>query len=824
MTDTQSRSRVEKYNPHELEPRWRAQWERSGLYRTNLGDATKPKHFMPTMFPYPSGNLHIGHWYAFSVPDTRARFMRMNGYNVLFPMGFDAFGLPAENAAIKHNIDPNKWTRSNIDYMTDQFKRMGTMIDWSTRLETCDPQYYRWNQWFFLQFYKRGLAYKKESFVNWDPVDNTVLANEQVIDGRGDRSGALIERRLMSQWHFKITEYAEELLNFDGLEWPEKVRLMQTNWIGKSKGAEIDFDTPAGKLTVFTTRPDTVWGATFMVLAPEHPLVKALTTDEQRAAVEAYIDAASRASEIERTAEGREKTGVWLGSYATNPVTNEQIPVWIADYVLVTYGTGSIMAVPFGDQRDFEFARKFDLPIRVIAKADDGTEFDADTMLEAFSGDGELVNSGEASGMRAGKDHIGAVIDLLEARGVARSKVTYRLRDWLISRQRYWGTPIPIVYCEQCGEQPVPEDQLPVTLPKEVEFLPTGQSPLKLLEDWQRTTCPCCGGKATRDSDTMDTFVDSSWYFMRYLDPNNAESALNKDLVDKWMPADWYTGGVEHAILHLLYARFWTKAARDLGLISFGEPFTRLMNQGIILGEDNEKMSKSRGNVVDPETLVSDYGTDTVRLYLQFIGPWDQGGPWAPKGVNGLRNWLGRVWSLFLETPDANLPGETVTESDLEYQVNYTVKKVADDTTAFKFNTAIAAMMEFSNFLGKAKRSAIYGSSAWDKALHSFNLMLAPYAPHIAEEIWHLSGHADSVHTQRYPAVDISKLSKSNFELVVQVNGKLRARVDAPTGINQADAIALARGLENVSAHVQGKETVKEIYVPGKLVNIVVKG
>jgi leucyl-tRNA synthetase len=822
MTDV--KARVEKYNPQETEPRWRAHWETTKLYETDLFDTQKPKHFMPTMFPYPSGNLHIGHWYAFSIPDTRARFMRMNGYNVLFPMGFDAFGLPAENAAIKNKTDPAKWTQANIPYMTEQFKRMGTMIDWRTNLATCEPDYYRWNQWFFLQFYKRGLAYKKESFVNWDPVDNTVLANEQVIDGRGDRSGALVERRLMNQWHFKITEYAEELLSFEGLDWPEKVRVMQTNWIGKSKGAEVDFETSAGTLTVFTTRPDTLWGATFMVLAPEHAMVKTLTTDEHRTEVEAYIEAASRASEIERTAEGREKTGVFLGSHAVNPVTGEQIPIWIADYVMVTYGTGSIMAVPFGDTRDFEFARKFNLPIRVIARAADGTEFDADTMTEAFSGEGTLVNSGEATGMKAGKEHIGAIIDLLEKQGVARGKTTYRLRDWLVSRQRYWGTPIPIVYCEQCGEQPVPEDQLPVLLPAEVEFLPTGQSPLKLLEDWQRTTCPCCGGAATRDSDTMDTFVDSSWYFMRFLDPKNETSALNKELVDAWMPADWYTGGIEHAILHLLYARFWTKATRDLGLISFSEPFTRLMNQGIILGADNEKMSKSRGNVVDPDDLVREYGADTVRLYLQFIGPWDQGGPWAPKGINGLANWLGRLWSLFLDEPETNLPAENVSLNDLEYQVNYTLKKVADDTTAFKFNTSIAAMMEFSNFLGKAKRSTLYGSSQWDDALHKFNLMIAPYAPHLAEELWNRSGHSDSVHTQSYPEVDSSKLTKDNFELVVQVNGKLRARVEAPTQITNTEAIALARGLENVRMHVEGKETVKEIYVPGKLVNIVVKG
>ncbi len=816
-------SRIDKYNPHELEPRWRAHWEASGLYRTDLFDSSKPKHYMPTMFPYPSGNLHIGHWYAFSIPDTRARLMRMKGFNVLFPMGFDAFGLPAENAAIKNKVDPAKWTQANIAFMTEQFKRMGTMIDWeTTNLQTCDPAYYEWNQWFFVQFYKRGLAYKKESFVNWDPVDNTVLANEQVIDGRGDRSGALIERRLMSQWHLKITDYAEELLDFSNLEWPEKVKLMQTNWIGKSKGAELDFATPAGTLTVFTTRPDTLWGATFMVLAPEHALVKTLTSDAQRSSVEDYVEAASRASELDRTAEGREKTGVWLGSYATNPVTLEEIPIWIADYVMVTYGTGSIMAVPFGDTRDFEFARKFDLPIRVIARATDGTEFDSSTMLQAFNGDGVLVNSGEATGMQAGKAHIGAVIALLEAKGIAREKTTYRLRDWLISRQRYWGTPIPIVYCDICGEQPVPEDQLPVVLPSDVEFLPTGQSPLTLLEDWKRTTCPKCGGAATRDTDTMDTFVDSSWYFMRFLDPKNTDSALNAELVNQWMPADWYTGGVEHAILHLLYARFWTKATRDLGLIQFGEPFTKLMNQGIILGEDGDKMSKSRGNVIDPEDLVREYGTDTVRLYLQFIGPWDQGGPWAPKGVNGLANWLTRVWNLFLEMPETG--SENTSLGDLEYQINYTLKKVADDTAAFKFNTSIAAMMELSNFLGKAKRSSLYGTAGWTDALHSFNLMLAPYAPHIAEEIWNRTGHTNSVHMQSYPNIDESKLVKNSFELVVQVSGKLRGRVTAPSGIGSADAIALAKTLEIVQGYIADKEIIKEIYVPGKLVNIVVKG
>ncbi len=820
MTDTTRR--IEKYNPQEVEPRTRQKWRDLGLYNTNFS-SSKPKYYAFTMFPYPSGNLHIGHWYSAAVPDTRARFMRMKGFNVFFPMGFDAFGLPAENAAIKNKIDPAIWTRQNIEHMKTQFELMGSMIDWNSELRTCDPEYYRFNQWFFVQFYKAGLAYKKESFVNWDPVDNTVLANEQVIDGRGDRSGALIERRLMSQWHLQITKYAEELLEFDGIEWPERVRVMQQNWIGKSVGAEIDFVTPAGNITVFTTRPDTVFGATFMVLAPEHPLVDALTTPEAREAIAAYKEVAAKTSEIDRTSEGKEKTGVFTGNYAKNPLTLEDVPVWISDYVMVTYGTGAIMGVPSGDQRDFEFARKFGLKIRVVVQPE-GTELDGDTMTEAYAGDGIMVNSGAFNGQKSGKYLIAPIIRDLEKLGVAKAKTTYRLRDWLISRQRYWGTPIPIIYCDTCGEQPVPEADLPVLLPENVEFLPTGQSPLKLLEDWQRCTCPKCGGVATRDTDTMDTFVDSSWYFFRFLDPKNSENAINADLVKHWLPADLYSGGIEHAILHLLYARFWTKAMRDLGLINFGEPFKKLMNQGIILGEDNEKMSKSRGNVVDPDNLVKEYGTDTVRLYLQFIGPWEAGGPWAPKGVNGIANWLGRIWILFLEEPNKNEPSENVSVNDLEYNLHYTVKKVAEDTENFKFNTSIAAMMEFSNFLGKARRSSLYGTALWQEALEKFNLILAPYAPHLAEELWAVTGHSSSVHLEAFPGFDESKIVKEVFELVIQVSGKLRGRVEAPNGISQTDAIALAKTVSSVAALVDGKEIIKEIYVPGKLVNIVVKG
>ncbi len=819
-TATEPTTHFERYNPHELETRWRQTWRDQHLYTTDLDDHSKPKHYAFTMFPYPSGNLHVGHWYSVAVPDTRARFMRMNGYNVFSPMGFDAFGLPAENAAIKNKIDPAKWTYSNIEAMTGQLELMGTMIDWNSMLRTCDPEYYRWNQWFFVQFYKKGLAYKKESFVNWDPVDQTVLANEQVIDGRGDRSGALVERRLLSQWHLKITQYAEELLNFDGIDWPERVRVMQTNWIGKSIGAEIDFpatlqDGSSASITVFSTRPDTIFGGTFMVLAPEHPLVSSLTTDDQREAVEAYKEIASRASEIDRTAEGKEKTGVFLGSYCTNPATGAQIPVYISDYVLVTYGTGSVMGVPGQDQRDWDFAKKFGLGIvRTV-------QTPADWTGEAYTGEGTAINSSFLDGLGVA-DAKKKMIAWLEEQGVGRAKTTYRLRDWLISRQRYWGTPIPIIYCEKCGEQPVPEDQLPVLLPQNVEFLPTGQSPLKVLEDWRKCKCPNCGGEAERDTDTMDTFVDSSWYYYRYLDPKNDKSAINADRVKHWLPADIYSGGIEHAILHLMYARFWTKAMRDLGLIDFDEPALRLRNQGIILGEDGEKMSKSRGNVVDPDDLVSQYGTDTVRLYLQFIGPWDQGGPWAPKGVNGIYNWLGRVWNLFLETPSERT--EDIKLANLEFALHGTLKKVSEDTDNFKFNTSIAAMMELTNVMGKVKRSSLYGTPEWNAALHVFNLMLAPYAPHLAEELWARTGHECSVHLETWPKFDASKLSRDTFELVVQVSGKLRGKIDAPIGITQAEAISLARGISNVMTYVDGKELVKEIYVPGKLVNIVVKG
>lgn len=807
--------RSEKYNPHSIEPRWRKTWEESDLY-TFKYDENRQNHYALTMFPYPSGNLHIGHWYAFAVPDARARFMRMKGHNVLFPMGFDAFGLPAENAAIKRGIDPAKWTYSNIEYMTGQFKRMGTMIDWSKQFATCDPEYYKWNQWFFIQFYKRGLVYKKNGFVNWCPSCNTVLANEQVVNGKCERCGTEVVQKQLEQWFYKITDYADELLDFGSTDMPERVRLMQHNWIGKSVGAEIDFATDAGTVTVFSTRPDTLMGATFLVLAPEHAYVKALTTPEQQQAVQQYIETAAKMSEIDRQAEGREKTGVWTGSYATHPVTAEKLPIWIADYVLVTYGTGSIMAVPAHDTRDFEFARKFDLSIKEVIRGETEMAFDA---TEPYSGEGVIVNSGLLDGMQGGKEHIAAVIEKLAEFGV-RAKTTYRLRDWLISRQRYWGTPIPMVYCEKCGIQPVPESELPVRLPDNVQFQPTGQSPLTLMEDWRTTTCPCCGGVATRETDTMDTFVDSSWYMYRYLSHDVHDAPFKPEFAN--FTPDVYTGGIEHAILHLLYSRFWTKAMRDMGLTNVSEPFKVLRNQGIILGEDNEKMSKSRGNVIDPDDLVAEYGADTVRAFLMFLAPWEAGGPWSSQGIQGPHKWLNRIWSLYFDAADG--PEENISESDLRYALHAALKRVTDDLERFSFNTCIAAMMELTNTLVKAKRSPVAQTAVWTETLNIFNRMLAPFVPYIAEEIWSETGHTDSVHVQSWPVYDPQALVKDEIEVVVQVNGKLRGKTTIKSGASQEEVFAAAKAIENVAKFIEGKPLVKEIYVPGRLVNIVVKG
>ncbi|MDV6375179.1 leucine--tRNA ligase [Deinococcus arenicola] len=811
--------RAERYNPHAIEQKWQDQWAEDGLYRFDENGPGE-KFYALTMFPYPSGNLHIGHWYANVAPDARARWMRMRGYNVLFPMGFDAFGLPAENAAIKNNVDPAAWTYGNIKSMTAQFQRMGTMIDWSRQFATSDPEYYRWNQWFFTEFFKRGLAYKKGGLVNWCPKDQTVLANEQVVGGVCERCGTPVERRNLNQWYLRITDYADELLDFSDTDMPERVRAMQTNWIGKSVGAEIVFDTPAGPETVFTTRPDTIMGATFLVLAPEHAKVAELTTDEQRATVEAYIAAAGRKTDVERQQDVGEKTGVFTGSFATHPIGGHQVPVWVADYVLVTYGTGSIMAVPAHDERDFAFARKFGLDITEVIRAEGAEPMGADAEA-SYSGPGVIVNSGEFDGLPGGKVSIDAVIEKLEAQGVAKAKTTYRLRDWLLARQRYWGTPVPIVYCSEHGAQPVPEDQLPVRLPEFKGFTASGQSPLKLDREWVQTTCPVCNGPAERDTDTMDTFVDSSWYMYRFLSPHDDKHPFDPAKANL-LPVDLYTGGIEHAILHLLYSRFWTKVMRDMGLTTQNEPFAWLRNQGIILGEDGEKMSKSRGNVVDPDDLVREYGVDTVRTYLLFIAPWEVGGPWDPQGINGPSKWLARVWNVFFGERTAG-PDEAVTVADLRYGIHSTLKKVTGDFERLSFNTIVAALMELTNILVRARRSPAYGTPEWDEALNIFNLLLAPVVPHIAEEIWHGRGLEGSVHVQSWPATDEAAATRDTVTIGVQVGGKVRGQVSISKTATQDEALAAARAEPDVARFLEGKAVVKEIYVPGRIINIVVK-
>ncbi len=803
------------YNPGTIEHRWQERWAESGLYKTDE-DPSKPKHYALTMLPYPSGDLHVGHWYAMTPSDTRARFMRMQGYQVFFPIGFDAFGLPAENAAINRGIHPYKWTKSNIQNMRGQLESMGAMFDFDHEVITCVPEYYRWNQWFFLKFLENGLAYRKEAPVDWCPRDRTTLAREQVVgpDRRCERCGTPVIKKNLAQWFFKITDYADELLDFSKIDWPERVKTLQRNWIGRSEGAEIEFDVPGyGPIEVFTTRPDTLFGATFFVLAPEHPAVGRITTPEHADEVRAYVERAGRMSEIDRTDVTREKTGVFTGAYAINPANGEEIPIYAADYVLLGYGTGAIMAVPAHDERDFEFARKYRIPIRTVVAPPD---WNGEALEEAYTGEGPMVNSDGFDGIPnvEGKK---AVTDWLEERGVGRAAVTYRLRDWLISRQRYWGTPIPIVYCQRDGIVPVPEEDLPILLPMDAEFTPTGESPLKRDPDFYNTTCPRCGGPATRETDTMDTFVDSSWYQYRYLSPHYDEGPFDPAEGDKWLPVDQYTGGIEHATMHLLYTRFWTKAMRDLGLVDFDEPMVRLFNQGIILGEDSEKMSKSHGNVVNPQDFVDRYGSDALRCFLMFIGPWSEGGPWDSRGIEGISRFLRRALSL---TTEADGAGGEADPADLDRRVNQTTKKVTEDLEAFRFNTAIAALMEQARYLLGVRGRV--GEEEWRDALRTLVLCLAPFAPHHAEQMWANLGAPYSVHTQAWPYWDEGAIRVEEITLVVQVNGKLRDRIEAPADVSEDMARELALTSPKVRPHVEGREIRKSIYVPGRLVNLVV--
>ncbi len=813
----------EPYIPQEIEPKWQKRWEADKIYR-QVVDWSRPKHYALTMLPYPSGDLHIGHWWAMAPSDARARYMRMKGYNVLFPMGFDAFGLPAENAAIQRGIHPAEWTYRNIERMRQQLRSMGAMFDWEREIITSDPEYYKWTQWFFLQFYKRGLAYKAWAAVDFCPHCNTTLAREQVVgeDRRCERCGTPVIKKELEQWFFKITAYAEELLDFSKMEWPERVVNMQRNWIGRSEGAEITFTSEQeDPIVVFTTRPDTLYGATFVVLAPEHPLVAKLTTPEHEVRVQNYVNQARRQSEIDRLAADRPKTGVFTGAYARHPLTGERLPIFVGDYVLMTYGTGAIMGVPAHDERDFAFAQEHGLPIPVVI-APPG--WNGQPLTEAYTEPGIMVNSGPFNGLPS-EEGKAAITRALEERGLGRAAVTYRLRDWLISRQRYWGAPIPIIYCPACGTVPVPEDQLPVLLPMDVDFRPTGESPLKFHAGFRYTTCPNCGGPAERETDTMDTFMCSSWYQYRYLSPHDDQHPWDPEEGRYWLPVDQYTGGIEHATMHLLYTRFFTKVLRDIGLVNFDEPMLRLYNQGIILGEDGEKMSKSRGNVVAPDDLVARYGSDTVRAYLMFLGRWDQGGPWSSKGIEGVRRWLYRVWDVVLQPVELSSTGRTenkLSERDLRRWTHRTIKRVSDDLETFSFNTAIAALMEFTNALAKAKETPVVYTPAWDEAITTLLLLMAPFTPHIAEELWTRTGRPYSIHQQRWPVYDEAAAAAEMITLVVQVNGKVRARIQVPADVTEEQAREAALASEGVRRHLNGKAPKKIVYVPGRLVNIVV--
>jgi leucyl-tRNA synthetase len=810
-----------KYMPQEIEKKWQDRWAADHLYEVTE-DPSRTKYYALTMFPYPSGDLHIGHWYAMAPSDVRARFKRMQGYNVLHPMGFDAFGLPAENAAIKHGIHPYKWTMSNIERMRKQLRSMGCIYDWTREVVSCQPDYYKWTEWFFLKLYEAGLAYRGMAPVNWCPACQTVLANEQVVgEGECERCGAMVTKRDMEQWFFRITNYAEELLDFSKIDWPERIRTIQTNWVGRSEGAEVSFglDHPGvaeKELRVFTTRPDTIYGVTFFLLSPEHPLVDKLTTPDRKAEVQQYVEWCRRQADYERTALQREKTGVFLGSHVINRFTGERIPIWITDYVLSTYGTGAVMGVPAHDERDFEFATKFGLPIRVVISPPD---WNGEPLGDAYEGDGVLVNSAEFNGMPAAEG-FKAICEKLEREGWGTVSVAYRIRDWLISRQRYWGAPIPIVYCDRCGIVPVPEADLPVLLPPDAEFKPTGESPLKYHEAFVNTTCPRCGGSARRETDTMDTFMCSNWYYLRFTSPGVDYAAFDDKKLNYWMPVDLYTGGAEHAVLHLMYSRFFIKALRDIGILSFDEPFTKLFNQGIIL-HGGSRMSKSRGNVVAPDQYVSQLGADTVRSYLMFVGPWNLGGDWSDSGIIGLSRWLNRIWNL-CETPYAETNYDEETEKRIIHLMHKTLKTVSEDIEDFRFNTMLARLMEFTNELGAALERGAVSAATWEEAIRTLLLMLAPSTPHIAEELWTRRGLPYSIHNQSWPCFDEELARAEEITLAVQVNGRLRDKLVVPADITEEEVRELALASDRVRAHLDGKSVKKVIYVPGRIVSIVV--
>ena len=800
-------------NALEIEKKWQKRWEESKLYAFNP-NSDKPKHYVLEMFSYPSGaKLHVGHWYNYGLSDTYARYMRMKGYNVFHPMGFDAFGLPAENYAIKTGVHPKDSTLENIATMERQLKAIGATFDWNYEIKTCMPEYYKWTQWCFLQLYKHGLAYRKKAPVNWCPNCKTVLANEQVVNGECERCHTPVTHKHLTQWFFKITDYAEQLLEgLDRIDWPEKTKLMQKNWIGKSVGGEITFEIDGGgHFTVFTTRADTLFGCTYVVLSPEHELVDALTTPENKQAVADYKEYAARATEIDRLSTTREKTGVPTGSFAINPINGRKIPIWIADYVLASYGTGAVMAVPAHDDRDYAFATKYHLPIERVIEASDGSASEL-----PYCEHGTLVNSGEFTGLQTAQAKA-AILGKLNQTGQGCEKINYRLRDWLVSRQRYWGAPIPMIYCDHCGEVPVPEKDLPVELPYDVNFTPDGTSPLAKNEEFVNTVCPICGRPAKRDVDTMDTFVCSSWYYLRYPDNKNDREAFSREIRDKMLPVDKYIGGQEHACMHLLYARFFTKAFHDMGLIGFDEPFTSLVHQGIILGPDGERMSKSRGNVVSPDEFIEKYGSDVFRMYLGFGFNYVEGGPWNDDGIKAVHKFLQRVERL-VESVLALPSGAGTADRQLEYQINYAIKRINDDIPAFSFNTAIARMMEVVNAFYKYMDGTPDGTYAFD-VLRKLILLLSPFAPHFCEEMWERMGLEYSIFNQDFPVCDERALVSDTCNMAIQINGKVRAKFDIDASATKEQVEAFVR--ENFADLFEGREIKKFIVVPKRIVNIV---
>ena len=805
------------YNPSIIEPKWQKKWKDSKIYNVDLDSKDKKNYFSLTMFPYPSGDLHIGHWYAFTPADSYSRFKKMKGFNVLHTQGFDAFGLPAENAAISRNINPMKWTFDNIDNMRGQFNLMGNSYDWSRELITCTPEYYKWNQFFFLKMYEKGIAYRKNGAVWWDPVDQTTLANEQVVEGKSERSGADVVRKMMPQWYFKITDYAEELLEMDDLGWPEKIKHMQRNWIGKSLGTDVDFKLQKGNkiISTFTTRVDTIFGVTFIVLAPEHDLINEVTTDDYKEKVKNYIKNSAKSSEIERTSTEREKTGQFTGGYAINPMNNKKIPIFIGDYVLGTYGTGAVMGVPAHDQRDYEFAKKYELPVDVVISKDGKITNDLKKANESY---GILINSQNFDGLDSEKAKK-AITDFMEKNRFGKGTVTYHLRDWLISRQRYWGTPIPIFYDENENIIPVDINELPVVLPEAKEFMPTGQSPLTLDEEFLWFDHPKYG-KLRRETDTMDTFVDSSWYHLRFAsDESSKVDPFNKERLKNWLPVHQYTGGAEHAVMHLLYARFFNKVLRDLGFVDFDEPYQNLFNQGVLL-KDHQKISK-RSNPLAPDPLVKEFGADAVRLYLMFLGPWDQGGDWSDDAFNGITRWLNRVWDLSTRDADEIISNDE-NNKDFEILINSTIKKVSEDLERFKFNTSISTLMEYTNSLSKIW-SAGCNNDLWKESIIILIKLLAPMAPHITEELWELKGQKFSVHNQEFPSWDDQLISTDAKTIVVQINGKVRSQFDIEGTKSEEEVFEIALNNEKVKENIAGKEIIKKIYVKDKLVNFVVR-